>query len=399
MWRQTKTLTGSCNALKLRRSKSLTLKCRGAGRPFSAAAVRALLARGVAKGAFPGAVARWGRPGVWVRTVSAGRRGLTRNRGPATADLVYDLASLTKILATTSLALIFFSRGWLDLDQPLAESPLAPPPHAREIAGLTPRHLLAHQSGLRPWRPFHALGGPPAGRRALALEALWGEIPMAGPGEAAIYSDLNFLLLGFLLEEIGGAPLDILFDRELAGPLGLTGTGFKPGPGLSLAPTEDGFRYGGPIGTATLKGPTPLGRAHDDNAAWLGGVAGHAGLFAPAAGVWAIAGDWARAWRRGRGLVFERPALAEFLRPFPGRAGPGRPLGFNRPDAAAIATWSEAAVGHLGYTGASLWWDPDRDFLWLLLTNRVHPSAMNQAWRDYAWGPEGFGRSGVKPWS
>jgi len=219
----------------------------------------------------------------------------------------------------------------------------------------------------------------------LALEALRTEIPLTEPGEITIYSDLNFLLLGFLLEEIGGLPLDGLFARELAGPLGLTGTGFKPGPGLDLAPTEDGFRWGGPVGhpEAAPRGPTPLGRAHDDNAAWLGGVAGHAGLFAPATGVWALAGDWARAWRQGRGLVFERPALAEFLRPVPSRTGLGRPLGFNRRDLAPVlarSAWPEAAVGHLGYTGPSLWWDPDHDFLWLFLTNRVHPSVRDSSY-------------------
>jgi CubicO group peptidase (beta-lactamase class C family) len=215
---------------------------------------------------------------------------------------------------------------------------------------------------------------------------------VAGPGELTLYSDLNFLLLGFLLEEIGGAGLSELFNRELAGPLGLSGTGFKPGPGAVLAPTEDGFRYGGPVGLADLKGPTPLGRVHDDNAAWLGGVAGHAGLFAPAAGAWAIARDWVRAWRQGRGLVFERPALAEFLRPVPDRAGLGRPLGFNRRGLAlalASSSWPETAVGHLAYTGPSLWWAPDHDFLWLFLTNRVHPRAVNPAWHpaDYVGGP------------
>ena len=364
----------------------------------AASAVRALLARGVAVGAFPGAVARWGRPGGRVRTVAVGFRGLTRNREPVTADLVYDLASLTKLLVTTSLALIFFSRGRLDLDQPLADGPLGSylAPGGRGSAAdwrrLTPRHLLAHQSGLRPWRPFYSLDDRRADRRALALEALRTEVPLAGPGESTLYSDLNFLLLGFLLEEIGGGGLSGLFDRELVLPLGLAGTGFKPGPGAALAPTEDGFRYGGPVGLADLRGPTPLGRVHDDNAAWLGGVAGHAGLFAPAAGVWTLAGDWARAWRRGRGLVFERPALIEFLRPVRDRAGPGRPLGFNRPvPSLAASSWPETAVGHLGYTGPSLWWAPDHDFLWLLLTNRVHPRAVNPAWRpsDYVGGPSG----------
>jgi CubicO group peptidase (beta-lactamase class C family) len=330
--------------------------------------------------------------------VAVGRRGLTRNREPVTAELVYDLASLTKLLATTALAMIFFSRGRLDLDQPLADGPLgpslAPGGQGAHWRRLTPRHLLAHQSGLRPWRPFYRLGGRGADRRALALEALRTENPSAKPGEITVYSDLNFLLMGFLLEELGGAALDVLFEREISAPLGLARTGFRPGPGAVPAPTEDGFRYGGPVGhpEADIKGPTPLGLVHDDNAAWLGGVAGHAGLFAPAAGAWAIAADWVLAWRQGRGLVFERPALAEFLNPVPDITGPGRPLGFNRRglvSALAGSDWPETAVGHLGYTGSALWWAPERDFLWLFLTNRVHPRAVNPAWRqaDYVGGP------------
>lgn len=357
---------------------------------FDPAAVEARLRRGVETGAFPGAVARWGRPLSPPRAVHVGQRGRTRDAVPVTPDLIYDLASVTKVVATTSLALIFTRRGRLALHQPLARSPLAHliSDHSASEApweAITPAHLLAHQSGLRPWRPLYRLPGrTPDQRRQAALEAIWRERPQARPGQRTIYSDLGFILLGRLLEELGGAPLDQLFQREVAAPLGLESAGFRPHSG-PLAPTEDGFRQGGPVGhpEAAILGPTPLGRAHDDNAAWLGGVAGHAGLFAPARDVWLVAADWARAWAEGRGRLFDRECLAEFLRPRPTAEDPGRPLGFNllaRVESLAGSRLSPDAVGHLGYTGPALWWDIRQNFLWLLLTNRVHPSARNPFW-------------------
>ncbi len=362
----------------------------GPGLDFDPSAVEARLRRGVAEGAFPGAVALWGDPLGPPKTVCAGQRGRTRDRTPVTPDLIYDLASVTKILAATSLALVLAQRGRLDIDRPLADSPLArlvPGRPAPEIPWntITPAHLMAHQSGLRPWRPLYRLAGrTPDQRRQAALAAIWLETPQARPGRRTIYSDLNFILLGRLLEELGGAPLDWLFQQEVAEPLGLSNAGFRPGSG-PLAPTEDGFRHGGPVGhpEAAILGPTPLGRAHDDNASWLGGVAGHAGLFAPARAVWAVAADWARARAEGRGRVFTRDTLDLFLRPRPTAEDLGRPLGFNlrdRVDSLAGSRLSPDSVGHLGYTGPALWWDLRQNFLWLLLTNRVHPSARNPFW-------------------
>ena len=359
---------------------------------FSQDEVETLLWAQIDAGAFPGAVALWGQPLSAPGLAIAGLRGSSRDRRPVTADLVYDLASLTKVLATTSLALILTARGGLDPERPLAETgPLAeimPRGFRASVQWLrvTAGHLLAHQSGLRPWRPFYRLPGTtPAERRRAALTAIFEEKPEAEPGRRTIYSDLNFILLGLLLETLGQAPLEEQFQREVARPLNLKATGFRPKRG-PLAPTEDGFRTGGPLGhpEALTRGPTPLGRAHDDNAVFFGGVAGHAGLFAPAAEAWAIAEDWARAWKKGRGLIFEKEALAEFIRPRPTREDPGRPWGFNRlglVESLAAARLSPDSVGHTGYTGPAVWWDVQNDFLWVLVCNRVHPRARNPAWR------------------
>lgn len=356
----------------------------------SSAGVRDLLERGAALGAFPGGVALWGDPGAPPLTAFAGRRGLSRNAEPTGLDVIYDLASLTKVLSAVSLTMILARRGRLDLERPLADGPLTrlvPPPPSSAVRwpDITPIHLLTHQSGLRPWRPLYRLGGRTRlERRRSALEAIWRETPLAAPGQRTVYSDLNFILLGFLLEETAERPLDELFRLEVAEPLGLARTGYRPASGR-LAPTEDGFRYGGPVGhpEAAILGPTPLGRPHDDNAAALSGVAGHAGLFAPAPEVWAIAADWSAAWRQGRGRVFDRETLAAFIRPRPSAEDSGRPLGFNirsGVESMARSALSPSSVGHLGYTGTSLWWDFEKNFAWLLLTNRVHPSARNPAW-------------------
>lgn len=319
-------------------------------------------------------------------------RGRSRNVVPVSFDLIYDLASLTKLLATTSLAMILVQKGRLDLRRPLTEGPLGqrlPRFGSGPWSLIIPEHLLAHQSGLRPWLPLHRLSETaPARRREAVLSAIWHysalEPSSPRPGGRTIYSDLNFILLGFLLEEISGLNLDRLFALEVSGPLGLSTLGFRPRGG-PLAPTEDGFRWGGPVGCreAGFRGPTPLGRVHDDNAAWLGGISGHAGLFGPAEEVWTLATDWGRAWSESRGRLFQREVLADFIRPRPTIEDGGRPLGFNikaQQGFLAGSPFSQATVGHTGYTGASLWWDPERDFLWLFLTNRVHPRANNSAW-------------------
>lgn len=368
---------------------------------FNRMAVSELLERGCRQQAFPGATALWGEFESPPHMAMAGKRGLSRNQEAISPDLIYDLASLTKVLATTSLAMIMHRRGQFDLDAPLGSSPLtqlAPLPTATPVDWnqITATHLLTHQSGLRPWCPFYKLGGSPGPQRRLrALEAIWLEKPEAAPGQRTIYSDLNFILLGFWLEEIGGQPLDELFRREVAAPLGLTSIGFRP-TSHYIAPTEDGFRYGGPEGhpEAALKGPTPLGWPHDDNSAYFSGVAGHAGLFAPAREAWAIAADWAAAWKYGQGRIFHRETLANFIHPRPAKEDAGRPLGFNirrGVESMAGSALPPEAVGHLGYTGTSLWWSFEDNFAWLLFTNRVHPSARNRAWKpaQFVGGPVG----------
>lgn len=361
---------------------------------FSPSQVEALLDQGVASGAFPGAVARWGRPDS-PETICRGLRGSSRNRLPADCDLIYDLASLTKLLAATSLAMIAAGGGKLELKRPLAEGPLAGHFKSSPWNRIEPEHLLAHQSGLPAWRAFHRLPrGSAAQRKDLIIKALAATKPESRPARRTVYSDLNFIILGFLLEEVYGQNLKELFEKEVAGPLGLKKLGYRP-RAYPLAPTEDGFRWGGPAGDRSggFRGPVPLGRVHDDNAAYLGSVAGHAGLFGAAEDIWRLASEWPAALQN-RSRVFTREIVEDFIKARPTDEDGGRPLGFNllgRVESLKSSRLPASSLGHTGYTGPSLWWDPAGEFIWLLLCNRVHPRAVNPAWRPglYQAGPTG----------
>jgi CubicO group peptidase (beta-lactamase class C family) len=434
--------------------------------------------------------------------------GVTRQVLPVAADAVYDMASVTKILSTTFLVMIAMDRGLTGpLDTPLSAYGWKGP---ADTVSLTLRNLLAHSSGLPAWKPLYLLGGKAREERSwMAREAILRERPLFDQGSETLYSDLGFMLLGFLAEEILGAPLDELFRREIAVPLGLTGAGFLPlGPGgfasgapgclgpeedagaggeicpgvpplpvgeacrlegdspagevcpevtplrvggafreadalpggefdsgaphlslgktcrgmddrafpegevrtgepsirdgeaclragtlaaggippadvvrsagnMPVAPTEDGFRCGGPLdwpGVPVL-GPVPPGRVHDDNAAWLGGVAGHAGLFAVAGDVARIVSSWQESFS-GTGGIVSSGTAREFMsvrkNAGNGVAGPFRGLGF---DSVPHLSGRGVLFGHKGYTGATVWFDPGGDGAVMLLCNRVHPTA------------------------
>lgn len=271
-------------------------------------------------------------------------------------------------MATTFLIAKFVDQGLVDLFTPIGD--LGFP---GTIGDLTLADLLAHRSGLPAWRPYYLLSPDPdlatSYRLALSQEPLVAKI-----GERTIYSDLNFLILGFLAQDIGLGPLDEVFAKTVADPNGLKTLGFRPqwGP---LAPTEDGPRVGGPLtypGLPTL-GSVPLGRVHDDNALALGGVAGQAGLFGDAGSVFALIAHLAGVFAGRPGLISKK-TLALFLEPQPVAQGPPtRALGFALGEGPLTGYY-----GHYGYTGCDFWWHPQKDWAFALLTNRVQPTATNQ---------------------
>jgi CubicO group peptidase (beta-lactamase class C family) len=343
---------------------------------------------------FPGAVARVSCRGNVLMEEAVGSTALPGLAGPetdVTPATVYDLASLTKPLATTALLIQAFAAGDASPDDPLAR-------HLPEAAGSwlrdTPiRDLMAHRSGLAAWRPFaadlvaahgEAIAGTEAARAAV-LGRILAQGPEHTPGIDTVYSDLGYLLLGRLAERLAGAPLDRAFAARVAGPLGLSRSFFVPiRRGVADAPPVP---PGGIAATerCPVRGRVLRGEVHDDNAWVVGGSAGHAGLFADAAGAARVAEAMVEAWHGGAS-VFDGGLLRAFWNDVPPH-GSTRVPGFDTPSPQGSSAGDRhpaGLVGHLGFTGTSVWIDPPAGVVVVLLTNRVHPtreSALVQAFR------------------
>ena len=333
----------------------------------------------------------------------------------AGTPILFDVASLTKVVATGTLAALLVKDGRIGLDVPVVEWL---PRFRGGGAGkgrVTVRQLLAHSSGLPWWRPWfeRAAADPVAGQafrppdlrpgdlrdafargREILEEALWEEPLETPPGTRTLYGDPAFLALGFLLERAGGAPLDRLFADRVAGPLGLEDT-FFVGPGrLAVGQGPCTGRTYAPTERCPHRGEVNRGAVNDDNAWAMGGVAGHAGLFSTAADVARLGQEWQDALS-GRGRILDEGVAGEFARR---DATPGseRALAWDTPSAGGSSIGSRlgrgplGAIGHLGYTGCSLWIDRDRGLSCALLTNHVHPDgrrpaeilALRQAFHD-----------------
>ncbi|MFH8367445.1 serine hydrolase domain-containing protein [Streptomyces sp. NPDC018031] len=276
-------------------------------------------------------------------------------RVPADTGTLFDLASLTKLF-TAVVAVWCVERGTLDLDGQVAA--YAPEYGAAAAHRITVRQLLTHTSGLRPELPLYACPGP-----AERLAMLRAEEPTAPPGTGRRYSDLNLLILQGVLERITGQPLDRLVAEVITGPLGMRDTCFRPPPALRprVAATEDQRRPWAKLDRGMLRG-----EVHDENAHALGGVAGHAGLFA-------TAGDLARLCRAllgggtHEGVRVLRPGSVDLLLTAPG-------LGFEVDQPWFMGGLAgRGAAGHTGFTGTSLVIDRATDSYLVLLANTVHP--------------------------
>jgi CubicO group peptidase (beta-lactamase class C family) len=293
---------------------------------------------------------------------------LTFDEGSRRADeaTIFDLASLTKPIATATLVISLDARGALDLREPVAA--FFPEWRGADREHATVQDLLEHAAGLA----ARLVDAPPTGRREFEHEIC--ALPLEyAPRSRSIYSDLGFILLGFLAADRGRAPLSSQFG-DLAAAVGLnTDGGERLGFGAAesdrdrIAPTE-------PLPDDARRGRRLVGAVHDNYAAALEGVAGHAGLFGTVAGV----GRFGRAVLRGaRG---DRSAPAPLAPPIVARAtaksavaGSSRALGWDTmlPTSSCGTKMSAAAFGHVGFTGTSLWVDPVRDRYFVLLTNRV----------------------------
>jgi len=276
-----------------------------------------------------------------------------------TPDTRFDLASLSKVVGTLPAVLALVHAGEVALSDPMrrffSQAGWFQTP---SLGDTTLRQLLTHTSGLPAWRPIFAS----AGGRLTALASVL-QTPLTHPAGRVVYSDLGFMLLGAVVERVGGVRLDAFTHEHVFGPLGMTATGYGVPDGAAVAATEDcGWR-----------GRLLEGEVHDENAFVFGGVAGHAGLFGTAADLARYAGAWLRLE-----APFAPPELLReaTLEQEAGDEGGRRGLGWQLAGAGSSAGHAAdpAAYGHTGFTGTSLWLDPGRGRFAVLLTNRVHPS-------------------------
>ncbi len=360
--------------------------------------VRQILSRGLDDGAFGGVVAlATFRQKVIFRLV-LGWACREPQKIPLTFETLFDLASLTKVVATLPAVLLLVARGLLDLDQPVGE--LLP---ALGLQGwqsaVTIRRLLSHTSGLPAWLPLylHAHGSE-------AYVATIGRLEPAAPGQQVIYSDLNFILLGEVVRAVTGQTIAEFAAAEIFAPLGMHQTLFRPPPSLRprIAATERGNSYerervgAHAVGFSRWRQEMIWGEVHDGNAFYgLDGIAGHAGLFSTAADLarygqfWlhrgsSTPGEQLSSWGphgSGHGsIILPASLMEEATRP----QAPGRGLGWmlahtdSSGNMLPARGWSSAAYGHTGFTGTSLWIEPTLQFVLVLLTNRVHPTVQDK---------------------
>ena len=305
-------------------------------------------------------------------------------REPATGETLFDLASVTKLfVATTFMTLV--ETGRVALDQPVSsvlpeftgarpiqpyEDPLVPGSFVKivetcepvDVAAITFRHLLAHTSGLPAWRPLFRQGSPAAARQMALATA-----PAYPIGARSVYSDIGLILLGLSIERLAGEPLDRAVARRVTEPLGLSHTQYRtigaahPASSSGVAPTE----------ICGWRGRRLQGEVHDENAASLGGVAGHAGLFSIAIEV----ARFGQLFLDGGRPLLDAATVGEMVREQAADGAIRRGLGFAlwSPDPEASGNpFSLRAFGHTGFTGTSLWIDPQRDLVVALLANDVY---------------------------
>ncbi len=352
------------------------------GRPTAAG----LIDDAVAGGRIPGAVlaAGIGTAEPLITHVAGAAQADSHARRPMTDDTIFDLASLTKVVATLPCMLRLVASAQLSLDDPVRRYLPAFTGPGKDA--VTVRQLLTHTSGLPDHRKFYEYCHDPAE----VLAAVLAEPLVTAPGTRMCYSDLGFITLGELCVTVAGDGLDRLVAEVVAGPLGLADTGYRPDAGLAgrIASTEPA---GGVVG-GVVGGVAKTGVVHDENAEALGGVAGQAGLFGTAADLSRYAAAWAEGsalatalgvpdWVRADALRCQTEGLPGTPRPDPARPELSRPAAARRGLGWGLRGdqwdnmgdgWPASGAGHTGFTGTSLSIDPASGLWAVLLTNAVH---------------------------
>lgn len=330
----------------------------------------------VADSAWPGGVILVGDKDKVILLEAAGYHTYEK-RIPTKTDDIFDLASVSKVIGTTSAVMKLVEEGKIGLgDKAVQYLPQLRGPDPIQTAlkkSITIRHLLMHTAGFEPFRLFYEMD--------VSQEARWDSVfqspLLTKPGEKTVYSDIGLMIMGKIVEAVSGLPLDVYLEQELFGPLQMHDTYYNPPASLinRIVPTEIEAQRGGLV----------HGIVHDENTASLGGVAGHAGLFS-------TAGDLSRFCRmmlNGGELDGTRIFRPETIQQFTTRIDPenSRCLGWDSPDGESSGGiyLSQNSYGHTGFTGTSVWIDPEYEIYVILLTNAVHPDRSWKLPKYYDW--------------
>jgi CubicO group peptidase (beta-lactamase class C family) len=320
-------------------------------------AIDRVVQRGITAGGYPGAAVVVGRKGAAVWEKGFGNLSWSPASAPVNADkTIYDIASLSKVVGTTTAIMVLYDEKKVDLDAPVLR-------YLPAFSGglkdqVTVRELLTHRSGLPAGRDLWRIAHSPQEARDLVLSTNLEYVP----NQAYVYSDLGADVLGMIVEAVSGERLDQFLQRRVFGPLGMHDTFYRPADSVRyrVAPTELTPPRGYPL----------QGEVHDENAYALGGIAGHAGLFSTAADL----SIFAQMMLDGGEYAGVRILSDSTVGLFTHRAAGHRALGWDTADGdyGSGSYLTERAYGHTGFTGTSIWIDPDREMFVILLTNRVH---------------------------
>ena len=318
---------------------------------------------GILNGAAPGGSLAVGRYGRIVHMKGYGRLDTASASAAVDENTIYDMASLTKVIATTTASMILEEQGLLDLDRTVAS--YLPGFNSPDKTAITVRMIVTHRGGLE---AFAALYKTFKGREQYLAQINARPLKSA-PGTATVYSDWDMILQQLIIERITGQPLDSFVDDHVFRPLGMTSTMFNPDVSLlpRIAPTE----------IDTARGGLVHGKVHDENAWAMGGVAGHAGLFSTARDLSVFAQMILNGGSYNDTRIVKPETLARWTAPQSN--GSSRALGWDTPSKGSSSGdyFSPRSFGHTGFTGTSIWIDPEKGLFVILLTNRVDPTRDN----------------------
>ena len=328
------------------------------------ATLDSLMNTGIAEHAAPGGALAVGRYGKIVHMKGYGRLDTAQASPAVDENSIYDMASLTKVIATTTAAMILEEQGLLDLDRTVAS--YLPEFNAPDKAAITVRMLITHRGGLE---AFAALYRDTKGREEYLTKI--NERPLKStPGTATVYSDWDLILMQLIIERLTGKSLDQFTTERVFAPLGMTSTMFNPDSAQffnRVAPTE----------IDSVRGGLVRGKVHDENANAMGGVSGHAGLFSSVSDLTVFAQMLLNGGEYNGVRIVKPSTLARWTAPQSGTSS--RALGWDTPSKGSSSGrfFSARSFGHTGFTGTSIWMDPERGLFVILLTNRVNPSRDN----------------------